>query len=173
LVVPFDFSRHEIGLTVTVRGVSLYMFLDTGVSPSAIDTTRAKSLGLKIDFGGGGEASGAGDAAHVIVYPTSIRDLAIGGRAFGAIEALAADYTAISRAYKRPVDGTLGYSFLNDRLLLIDYAASTVTIFDREADTTPTLAACRSAWRKPLKSFKGDTIPIVLWNWKNAPAGQH
>lgn len=97
----------------------------------------------------------------MIVYPTSIDGLVIGGRRFGAIEALAADYSAISRAYRRPVDGTLGYSFLLGRLLLIDYAASTVTIFDSEADVLPKLAACRSAWRQRLKSFKGDTIPIL------------
>ena len=60
VVAPFDFSRHEIGLSVSVHGTPLYMFLDTGVSPSAIDTDTAKVLGLKIDFAGGGEASGQG-----------------------------------------------------------------------------------------------------------------
>lgn len=33
LVVPFDFSRHEIGLDVSIHGAPVYMFLDTGVSP--------------------------------------------------------------------------------------------------------------------------------------------
>jgi hypothetical protein len=161
VVVPFDFSRHEIGLTVRVHGTPLYMFLDTGVSPSAIDTARAKSLGLKIDFGGGGEASGAGDAAHVIVYPTSIDDVVLGGRHFGAVEALTADHTAISKAYGRTVDGTLGHSFLSGRVMLIDYAARTLSISGRETDLTSQLATCRRAWRLPLRSFKGDKIPIV------------
>jgi len=161
VVVPFDFSRHEIGLDVQVRGAPLYMFLDTGVDPSAIDTARAKSLGLKIDFAGGGEASGAGNAAHMIVYPTSIDDLTIGGHRYGAVEALAADYKTIVGAYGRPVDGTLGHSFLAHRVFLIDYAAQTATIADTAADIPPQFAACRNAWRMPLRSFHGDTIPMV------------
>jgi hypothetical protein len=161
VTVPFDFSRHAIGLEVSVRGAPLYMFLDTGVSPSAIDTERAKALGLKIDFAGGGEASGDGDAAHMMVYPTTIDGLVIGGRAFGPIEALAADHKAITGAYGRQVDGTLGHSFLVGRVVLIDYGARTVTIADCKADVAPRLASCRKAWRQPLRSFKGDTIPIV------------
>ncbi len=161
VVVPFDFSRHQIGLDVRVHGTPLYMFLDTGNSPSVIDTARAKSLGLKIDFAGGGEASGQGGAAHVMVYPTSIDGLAIGGHRFGPIEALVADHTAISHAYGRTVDGTLGHSFFLSRVVLIDYAAATLVISDRETDVASQLATCHSVWRRPLKSFKGDTIPIV------------
>lgn len=161
VVVPFDFSRHEIGLNVNVHGTPLYMFLDTGNSPSVIDTGRAKSLGLKIDYAGGGEASGQGGAVHMIVYPTSIDGLMIGGRQFHAVEALAADHKAISSAYGRIVDGTLGHSFFVGRAVLIDYAASTVAISDNGADMASQLATCRRAWRLPLRSFKGDTIPIV------------
>jgi hypothetical protein len=161
VVVPFDFSRSTISLDVRIHGVPLFMFLDTGVSPSAIDIARAKSLGLKIDYAGGGEASGDGDAKHMMVYPTSIDGLTMGGRRFGTIEALAADYSAISKAYGRPVDGTLGHSFLAGRVVLIDYPARTLTVADQKADVAPQLATCRSAWRTRLVSFKGDTIPIV------------
>lgn len=162
IVVPFDFSRHQIGLSVSVRGTPLYMFLDTGNSPSVIDTARAKALGLKIDYAHGGEASGQGDSVHLIVYPTAIDGLVLGGRAFPPIEALVADHKAISSAYGRTVDGTLGHSFFAGRVVLIDYAAATVAISDDgEAEMAPKVAACRSVWRAPLKSFAGDTIPVV------------
>jgi hypothetical protein len=160
LVVPFDFSRSVIVLKVSVRGAPLYMFLDTGVNPSAIDTARAESLGLKIDYSGGGEASGQGGAEHVMVYPTSIDDLAIGGRRFGPVEALALDMKGINSAYGRPIDGTRGYSFLDGKRVLIDYAARTVTFFDRKAEVAPQLAKCRM-WRMPLRSLQGDKMPIV------------
>ncbi|HEY1632456.1 MAG TPA: retropepsin-like aspartic protease [Rhizomicrobium sp.] len=161
VTVPFDFSRHEIGLNVRVHGTPLYMFLDTGASPSAIDTARAKSLGLKIDFANGGEASGQGDDAHAMVYPTSIDGLTVGDRSFPAIEALAADQAAISKAYGRTVDGTLGHSFLAGRAMLIDYAAATIAISGNAAGLARQSATCRTALRLPLKSYKGDTIPIV------------
>jgi len=161
LVVPFDFSRSAIVLEVKVRGTLLHMFLDTDASPSAIDTARAQSLGLKIDFAGGGESSGEGSDAHAMVYPTSLEDLTIGGRRFGAVEALAADMKAVRTAYGRPIDGTLGHSFLAGKLLLIDYPAGTITIFDRKAEPARQLLKCRKACRVPLRSFQGDTVPIV------------
>jgi hypothetical protein len=161
VVVPFDFARHTISLTVKVHGTPLLMFLDTGVDPSAIDTARARALGLKIDFTGGGEASGAGDAQHVMVYPTAITGLTVGGHAFPPVVALAADYKDISNAYGRQVDGTLGHSFLTGRAVLFDYPARTVAIADSEAELAPQIRACSRAWRMKLRSFKGDTIPIV------------
>jgi len=96
-----------------------------------------------------------------MVYPTSIDDLAIGGRRFGAVEALAADMKAVHSAYGHPIDGTLGHSFLAGKLVLIDYPARTITIFDRESEVGPQLSKCRKAWRMRLRSFQGDTVPIV------------
>jgi hypothetical protein len=66
------------------------------------------------------------------------------------------------------VDGTLGHSFLAGRVVLIDYAAATVAIANRAADVTAQLTTCRHAWRAPLRSFKGDTIPIVELQIANA-----
>ncbi|MDE2092166.1 MAG: retropepsin-like domain-containing protein [Gammaproteobacteria bacterium] len=168
VVVPFDFSRHAIVVEVTVHGVPLHMFLDTGVSPSVIDTARAKELGLKIDFADGGEGSGSGNDQHVMAYPTSIDQLAIRGRPFGSIQALTADQSAISRAYGRRIDGTLGLSFLSGKVILINYAAATLTISDGMSDVAPQLAGCGKAWRMPLRSFPGDTIPVVEMRIGNA-----
>ena len=94
--VPFDFSRGPIGLDVTVKGTPLHAILDTGVDPSVIDIGRARELGLKVDRGAGGEASGVGDAASAKVYPATIEALAIGALAFGPFAALAADMSAMS-----------------------------------------------------------------------------
>jgi len=68
LTVPFDFSRHAIGLDVTVKGAPLYMILDTGVDPSAIDLKRAEALGLPIQRDNAGEASGEGDAKSAQIF---------------------------------------------------------------------------------------------------------
>lgn len=164
LVVPFDFSRSEIVLDVSVAGKPLHMFLDTGVSPSLIDSATATALGLKIDHAGGGEASGQGDDAHAMVYPTSIDGLVIGGRRFSPVEALAIDMTAISRAFGSPLQGTLGHSFLAGKVVLIDYQARTLTIFDQSAQVSAELAKCRKVWRTRLRPFRGDTDPVVELN---------
>ena len=36
VTIPFDFSKHAIALNVMVKGVPLYVLLDTGVDPSVI-----------------------------------------------------------------------------------------------------------------------------------------
>ncbi len=161
LAVPFDFSHRAIAFDVMVKGQRLHMFLDTGVDPSVIDLSRADALGLKVDRGAGGEASGEGDAKESKVYPTTIDGLALGGRSFAPIDALAFDMATISAGYGSRLDGVLGYSFLRDKIVLIDYARTTLGILDRPADAWPAVRACRLRYTLPIKSFEGDQIPVI------------
>ncbi|HTT98281.1 MAG TPA: retropepsin-like aspartic protease [Rhizomicrobium sp.] len=161
LSTPFDFSRTAIGLDVTVKGKPLTMILDTGVDPSVIDVADAEALGLKIDKGTSGEASGVGDAKEAKVYAATIDGLAIAGRNFPAIDALAMNMDALSASYGRKLDGVLGYSFLNDKIVLIDYGAKRLSILDRPADAMPAVGRCTKRWTIPLKGFPDDNIPAV------------
>lgn len=161
LTVPFDFSRHAIGLDVTVHGTPLHMILDTGVDPSVIDAATATALGLKVDRGAGGEASGEGDAKSSQAYPATLDGLAIGGHEFAPIDALAFDMGTISASYGRKLDGVLGFSFLDGRIVLIDYARATLGILDRPADASSAVRACRKRWTIPLHGFPDDAIPAI------------
>lgn len=161
LDIPFDFSRRAIGIDVTVHGVPAYVLLDTGVDPSVISNARAEILGLKVDHASGGEASGYGDSNSAAVFPATIDGLAIRGRSFPPIDALAADTAAISRALGRNIDGVLGYSFLKDKIVLIDYAAQSAAILDRAVDSYPKVRRCRVRWSTPLQFLDGDNTPII------------
>ncbi len=161
LIVPFDFSDGEIGLNVTVAGKPHFMILDTGVDPSVIGLAQAQALGLTIDRGAGGEASGEGNDASSQVFPTSLTGLAIGGRDFGPIEALAFDTAGLSARMGRTLDGVLGYSFLKDKIALIDYPASTLTLLDNAGQEAKSIATCRQRWSIPLEGYPDDAIPKV------------
>jgi len=161
LSVPFDFSRSAIGLDVSVKGTKLYMILDTGVDPSVIDAARADALGLKIDRAAGGEASGEGDAKHAMVYPTSVDGLTIAGRAFAPFDALTTDMSTLSQHYGRRLDGVIGYSFLDGKIVLIDYAKSTLSILDAPADAAPVVSRCSKHWSIALQTLADDNIPII------------
>lgn len=161
LVVPFDFSRAEIALDVTVKGTPLYVLLDTGVDPSAIDLARADALHLKVDRGSGGEASGIGNAKHVEMYAATIDGLAVGGRSFPPIDAAASDFSALSTHYGRKLDGMLGFSFLKDKIVLIDYPAHTLALLDRVGDAAPLTKSCRSRWSTPLQFLKDENWPLL------------
>jgi hypothetical protein len=94
------------------------MVLDTGVDPSVIDSARAKALGLPVDHGAGGEATGEGDAKQVQIFSVTIEGLVINGHHFPAIDAAAFDIAPLSARYGRPLDGAQGYGFLNGRVWL-------------------------------------------------------
>lgn len=160
LTMPFDFSRHAIGLTVTVRGQPLYVLLDTGVDPSVIDARRAKALHLPSQHGKGGNGEGEGEG-NVRVYPATIRGLHVGGRAYGDVEALAMDMGNLSKTYGRPLDGVLGYSFLKGRTVVVDYAAAKLTILDGTKDIAAWTRTCTKRHVVPLKLDPEQNIPIL------------
>jgi hypothetical protein len=161
LSVPFDFSRGAIGLDATISGQRVYVMLDTGVDPSVIDTNRAEALGLKVDRGVSGEVSGFGDARSASVFPATIGGLAIGSRDFGPVDALASDLSAMSAAYGRKLDAVLGYSFLKDKIVLIDYPNRKVVLLDRLADARPTIRSCGQHWSLALQTLSDDNWPII------------
>jgi hypothetical protein len=161
LDIPFDFSHKAIGVDITVHGTPLFVLLDTGVDPSVIATARAESLGLKVDRTSSGEASGYGESKSATVYPTIIDRLAIRGRSFAPIDALTADISAASRGYGREIDGVLGYSFLKDKIVLIDYSAQKVLILDRAADANAVVRRCRTHWSTAMQFLDGDNTPII------------
>jgi hypothetical protein len=160
LTVPFDFSRHEIGLNVTVKGTPLFMLLDTGVDPSIIDLAHARALGLPVDLKNTGQGSGFG-SGKAMVSPATIKGLKIGGRAFGAFEALAIDTTAMSKGYRRPIDGVLGYSFLKDKTVLIDYPANTINLLANAKEATALTRQCRQHAGIPLLTLGDNHWPVI------------
>ncbi|PNQ03418.1 hypothetical protein A8G00_11230 [Sphingobium sp. SA916] len=134
LILPFDFSKSAVEIDVTVKSTPLHMILDTGVDPSVIDLAETERLGLEVQRGEGGEASGFGDGKGESVFPTKIDGLAIAGHGFGRFEALATDMREISADLGRKLDGVLGYSFLADKMVLIDYPAQKAAILERAGD---------------------------------------
>lgn len=161
LSIPFDSSRHAIGLDVGAKGQPLYMLLDTGVDPSAIDLARAQKLGLKIDRGASGEASGEGNAKQAKVFPTRIDGFVISSHPFPAFDALAMDMSGLSARYGRKLDGVLGYSFLDGRIVMIDYENSRLFLLDDPAQGKLVTESCHSQWSSPLRFFKDDNIPRI------------
>lgn len=160
LTLPFDFSRHAIGLRVTVKGTPLYMLLDTGVNPSVIDLTRAQALGLPLDRKAAGQGSGEGPGTTQAI-PSTIEHLEIGGRRLGNVEALSADLSGMSKTYGRPLDGILGYSFLKGKIVLIDYPHTTVTIFTGAREAQSLDRQCRRRYSMPFTSFGDEQFPVM------------
>lgn len=160
LTVPFDFSRHEIGLNVSVKGKPLYMILDTGVKPSVVDLRDAEILKLPLNRSAAGQGGGESGRAQQAI-PSTIQRLSIGGRRFGDIEALATDPHDMSASYGRPLDGVLGYSFIAGNTILIDYSARMVTFYANAPAAAASLRACRMHYAVSFVSFGDEGFPVV------------
>jgi len=159
LETPFNFIRSEINIEVSIKGKVLNAILDTGVDPSVIDITDATLLGLKVDRSVSGEAGGFGDRRGATVFPATIEGLTIRGRSFAAFDALASDTSSYSSPDQPKIDAVLGYSFLSDKIVLIDYVAHELAILDSPGAAQASVRACRAHWRIPLKTF--ESYPVI------------
>jgi len=130
LEIPFDFYRNEIILQVKVNGNGPFnMMLDTGTDPAAVDLTTAKELGLKLQSLGA-RASGGGTEARVI-YGTRLPVLDVGPLTVKNIETVALDLSKMGERLGKPLHGVLGHSFLNGRIVQIDYANRMLRLYAR------------------------------------------
>lgn len=159
--VPFDFSQSEIGVDAEVNGEPVYIMLDTGVDPSVIDLHRAEALHLKIDRNGGGQMSGTGSTEQNTAFPTNIEGFAISGHRFRSFDALASDISALSAKYGRRLDAIIGYSFLQDKTILIDYPERRLHLLDRPSAARLATKSCRTEWSAPMQLLEGENWPLI------------
>lgn len=159
LETSFDFSRSEIGIDVSIKGKTLYAILDTGVDPSVINLADAEQLGLKVDRTDAGEASGFGEGRGVTVFPASIAGMTIRGHRFAAFDALATDTAAFTSPGQRRLDVVLGYSFLSDKIVFVDYVAHKLAILDSSGKAGALVGSCRTHWKTSLQTL--DSFPVI------------
>lgn len=123
--VPFEFIHNQIVVQVKIGGKGPFtMLLDTDTDPSAIDRKTADELGLR-SSARGYPATGGGTEAN-IVHETWLPDVTVGNVKGKDVAAATIDLTKIGERLGRPVHGVLGYSFLKDRIIQIDYPNSMI-----------------------------------------------
>ena len=126
--IPFEFEHNQIIVPVKIAGKGPFnMLLDTDTDPSAIDVATARELGLAVGPKGA-TASGGGTEANT-VYPTRLPNVELGNVTAREVSAAAIDLTKLGARIGKPVQGVLGYSFLKDRIVQIDYANQKLRFF--------------------------------------------
>lgn len=126
--VPFEFIHNQIVVEAKIGGKGPFnMLVDTDTDPSAIDVATARELGLVTDTKGGA-ATGGGTETN-IVYPTRLPSVEVGNLVAKDISAATIDLSKISERVGRPIRGVLGFSFLKDRIIQIDYPNSKLRFF--------------------------------------------
>jgi PDZ domain-containing protein/aspartyl protease len=129
VTLPFQLANLNVYLQVKVpHSRPLWFLLDTGVKPALIDLRIARSLGLSLGdsvvVGGGGKSPVIGYLLHDSPYQV------VGLLGFEAPLVLAMPFDDLSRVSGRELDGILGYDFIHQFVVEIDYVGHTLTLHD-------------------------------------------
>ena len=126
--VPFEFESNQIILQVKIAGKGPFnVLLDTNTDPSAIDSATARDLGLVVEPKGT-TATGGGSETNT-VYPVRLSNVEVGSVVAKDVPAATIDLTRLGNRIGKPIHGVLGYSFLKDRIVQIDYPNSKLRFF--------------------------------------------
>lgn len=126
--VSFEFEHNQVILQVKIDGKGPFnMLLDTDTDPSAIDAATARELGLAV--GAKGAPASGGGAETNTVYPTRLPNVEVGSVVARDVAAATIDLTKLGERIGKPIHGVLGYSFLKDRIVQIDYPNQKVRFF--------------------------------------------
>ena len=118
--VPFEFEHNQIIIQVKIGGKGPFnMLLDTDTDPSAIDAATARELGLSVGAKGS-TATGGGTETNT-VYPARLPNVELGSVMAKEVFAATIDLTKLGAKLGRAIHGVLGFSFLKDRIVQIDY----------------------------------------------------
>jgi predicted aspartyl protease len=119
--VPFTFEHSSVIVPVKVNGKGPYnMLLDTGAEQSAVDLDTAKELGLKLTPLGEGRVVATGKKENA-VFLTTLSQVELMSLTAKNLLAAATDFSKISQRIGMPVNGVLGYNFLQNRIVQFDY----------------------------------------------------
>ena len=152
--IPFEFYKNLIFLEVKINGKGPFnMMLDTGTTPSALDLVTARELGLN-PMSSGQNAAGGGTDTNPF-YDLKPLNISVGKLKAKNIETSAGDLSAISKALGKPLHGVLGHSFLNNRIVQIDYPKRVVRFYSKPLHKVS---------NKPTNSLRRTILPFRYAN---------
>jgi hypothetical protein len=153
--IPFDFLHSQIVLRAQVDGQGPFNFIvDTGTGESTMDAGLARRLGLElgplvpVTGAGGGSAMGRKGVC---------RQLRIGGLPPADLAVTAVELSGVSRALGRPLHGVLGFGFLSQYVVEIDYFRRVVGF----SAATPHAREQSGAVAFPMRFGPNSVLPVL------------
>ena len=120
-------AKPLILVDVHANGRGPFQFaIDTGTSTTAITPELAKQLGVETSPVGAGTTGGA----PVDFHAGSLQSFQLGGAKIDNVAVVVADFfTMLNAAIGAKLDGIVGYNFLRNYKVVIDYPGETLTLF--------------------------------------------
>lgn len=131
ITVPFEYFRRHIYVTVSLQGKPGFIFmLDSGANRNILNLRTSKLLGMQPLKVQQEKNIGFGDAP-VYVAPEERMNAAIGPIQV-AQEMAVIDLSRFEQHFGHPTDGMLGYPFLRNFVVKIDFQKKLLTLFPRD-----------------------------------------
>lgn len=125
--IPFELIEGHIYMPVTIEHDRRLWLLDSGAGRTVIDKDYATELGFELK--GIDDAAGAGESSEFRL--TTIPQRSLPGLELAEQEIVAMEIADLfRRASDVEIGGLLGYDFLSRFVSRIDYAGSTITLYD-------------------------------------------
>ena len=148
--LPAAFSDGLVFVKVSINsGPAVWMDLDTGTTPSIVGPAYARQAGLTLIAQG--KATGGFGSEKIDTFKTSTAMLSTGHESPRKVEFDSIELTGMTDQKAQPLAGLLGYSFLADKIVVIDYPNR--KLFFRE------VPEATNSIEVPLTFFEG--VPLV------------
>ena len=119
--IPFRMVEGVVWLDVSVNGSQpLNFVLDTASGDDVIDRDRAEKLKLPLIELGERANAGTGDGTTLVAFTDNV-EFAVSSLQYKRMRVSVVPFESINRSYGERFDGVLGFGFLSQRVIIIDY----------------------------------------------------
>lgn len=133
VTVPFEFSRNLVFVHAKLGEHPLTLILDSGAGSTVLNQRLVTELGLKT----AGQVRGMGAGGAVQGSIVRLEGLALGEAQLAPAIVPTLDLTDIEKLAAHRIDGILGYTFIADGAIQIDYEKRELTLFAPEVYLPP------------------------------------
>lgn len=131
ITVPFEYFRRHIYVTVGLQGKPGFIFmLDSGANRNILNLRTSKLLGMQPLKLQQAKNVGFGDAP-VYIAPEERINATIGSMQVAQVMAVI-DLNRFEQHFGHPTDGMLGYPFLRNFVVKVDFQKKLLTLFPRD-----------------------------------------
>lgn len=148
ITLPAAFHKGLVFVKVAInKAPAVWMDLDTGTSPSIVDSEYARSAKLRLTKTEGAEGFGT---EKITTLKTSTAQLHVGKQTPYVVKFESIELNGMKGPDSQPLAGLLGYSFLAGKILVIDYKMEELYFLNKQE---------KSALDIPMKLVGG--LPLV------------
>ena len=133
--IPFRMVEGVIWLDVSINGsLPLNFVLDTASGDDVIDRDRAEELKLPLIELGERANAGTGDGTTLVAFTDNV-EFSVGSLHYKRLRVSVVPFEGINRSYGERFDGALGFGFLSQRVVTIDYVYQKLILYPNDTFT--------------------------------------